>query len=128
MALATIIQPPFRVTLISELVTYLSTFTEGSLIFCDEDTNFYQKLNGVISVVITPIIASIAINEEIPTGTINGTNATFTLVHIPKIGSLKMIINGLMLKLTDDFTVTGNTVTMIQIPWTGCNFLANYNY
>lgn len=48
MAISTITQPLFRVSLKSELSTYLSIFKEGCPIFCDEDLQWYCKKGGVI--------------------------------------------------------------------------------
>lgn len=46
--LSTITQPPFRVVLKSQLQTYLTSFTDGALIFCDEDAQWYYKKSGII--------------------------------------------------------------------------------
>jgi hypothetical protein len=68
------------------------------------------------------------VSGEAPTGTINGSNATFTAAHTPISGSISVFINGIMERPTTDWTISGATLTMIDIPQTGDNLLINYQY
>ncbi len=68
------------------------------------------------------------VSGETPTGTINGSNATFTIAHTPVSGSVSVFLNGLMERPTTDWTISGSTITMIDIPQTGSNLLINYQY
>lgn len=54
--------------------------------------------------------------DEVPTGTINGINVTFTLAHTPTIGSLSVKINWLGAKETTDYTITWNIITFTTAP------------
>jgi hypothetical protein len=66
---------------------------------------------------------------ETPSGTINGSNATFTLANTPiPAASLLLYLNGLRLRLGVDYTLSGSTITMIAIPQTGDNLVADYRY
>ena len=49
---------------------------------------------------------------EIPAGTIDGTNADFTLVYTP--GLLMLYYNGVLMKEGVDFTRTTNVITMLS--------------
>lgn len=50
--------------------------------------------------------------EEVPQGTLNGINATFTLDFTPApLGSLNLFVNGVRQTRGIAFTLTGNTVT-----------------
>lgn len=68
------------------------------------------------------------IEGEVPTGTINGTNPTFTLANTPIAGSVKLSLGGLRLTITTHYTLSGGTITMVSgfEPQTGESFLADY--
>lgn len=55
------------------------------------------------------------VDEETPTGAINGTNATFTTAVHPIAGSLKVYLNGIRMRSAVDYTFTApNTITFIN--------------
>ena len=56
---------------------------------------------------------STAVAGEVPAGSIDGTNATFTLAFTPAAGSLKVYRNGLKLRegSDNDYTVSANSIT-----------------
>jgi hypothetical protein len=64
--------------------------------------------------------------NETPTGTINGTNATFTIANTPTSGTVQLFLNGLLQRPTTDYTISGTTITMINIPGTGDFMLVHY--
>lgn len=51
--------------------------------------------------------------NEIPSGTRDGNNTIFTLAHSPKPNSLRLFENGILLLLNVDYTLSGNTITLI---------------
>jgi hypothetical protein len=65
---------------------------------------------------------------ELPTGTIDGVNGTFTLAHAPLVNSEAIYKAGLRLKRTTDYTVTGSTLTMTAAPAGGSVLQADYRY
>lgn len=53
------------------------------------------------------------INNETPAGTIDGANATFTIAKIPNpTTSLLLMINGKVMFQPQDYTITGQTITI----------------
>jgi len=69
------------------------------------------------------------IDSEIPSGTVNGANATFTLSDIPNPpASLHVYRNGLLQRVSTDYTLNGNTITFEAgaIPRTGDTLLATF--
>jgi hypothetical protein len=68
------------------------------------------------------------VQGETPGGAINGSNVTFTLVNTPQTGTLELFLNGLLLTPTTDYSVTGNTITMVVAPNSGSVMIANYEY
>jgi hypothetical protein len=72
------------------------------------------------------------VDEVTPTGTVNGSNATFSLASVPVTGSLKVYRNGIRMKGTSgtDYALSGSTITFVtaQIPQTGDVLLADYRH
>jgi hypothetical protein len=68
--------------------------------------------------------------SEVPSGTVNGSNDTFTLAATPAAGTLRLYKNGLRQKAGagNDYTLATNTITFLagNIPVTGDNLLADY--
>lgn len=54
--------------------------------------------------------------NETPSGTINGSNTVFTLAGTPSSGKLILFLNGVYQKPTTDYTLSGNTITMVTAP------------
>ena len=57
--------------------------------------------------------------RETPTGAVNGTNADFVISQAAYAGTLEVYLNGLLQEPTDDYTVSGTTITMLAAPLTG---------
>jgi hypothetical protein len=69
------------------------------------------------------------VDGEIPGGTMDGVNATFTLANAPNpASSLAIFRNGILLRQTGDFNVTGNSVVFVAgaIPQAADALLASY--
>ena len=70
------------------------------------------------------------VDNEIPTGTINGVNAVFTLASTPVAGSVHLYKNGMRMTpgTGNDFTISGSTITFESgaIPLTNDTLLADY--
>lgn len=68
------------------------------------------------------------IDDEIPTGDINGVNTVFVLARSPIDGSLKVYVNGSRMSLTEDYTISGSTITFITAPPTTSIIKCDYRY
>lgn len=67
------------------------------------------------------------VENEVPTGSINDSNTSFSLASSPNpAGSLQLYLNGAHLKVTEDYTLSGSTITMVSAPPTGSLLLATY--
>jgi len=67
--------------------------------------------------------------NEVPGGTVNGSNTAFTLANTPADdATVRLYLDGLRIKegAGNDFTVSGSAITMLYAPLTGQNFLADY--
>lgn len=72
------------------------------------------------------------VTGETPSGTIDGSNATFTLAHTPTSGSLALYANGVRLKSGsgNDYTISTATITFLSgaIPVSGDVLQGDYRY
>lgn len=68
------------------------------------------------------------VDNEVPSGSINGSNVTFTLANTPVSGSVHLYINGLRGKVGsgNDYTISGSTITMEYALATGETLIADY--
>ncbi len=67
----------------------------------------------------------------VPTGSINGTNTSFTLPNSPNpAASLQLFLNGVLQQqgTGKDYTLSGATITMVVAPATGDVLLAWYRF
>lgn len=54
--------------------------------------------------------------NETPSGTINGSNVTFTLANTPTSGKVTIYKNGVLQAPTTDYTISGGTITFVTAP------------
>lgn len=60
------------------------------------------------------------VDDEIPTGSVNGTNAVFTLANAPApTSAIRLYLNGVRQLQGTDFTLSGKTITFTTPPTTG---------
>lgn len=80
------------------------------------------------TVAMTSDIVSIASVTEVPSGTVNGSNVTFTLTNSPANTSAVITINGVKQLKTTDYSITGSTITFTVAPFTDALLEAYYVY
>lgn len=66
------------------------------------------------------------INNETPTGDINGVNTDFVLANEVESGSERIFVNGMRMQLTGDYTISSQTITFLTAPPTGSVILVDY--
>jgi hypothetical protein len=68
------------------------------------------------------------VTRETPTGSINGSNTTFTLAATPVAGSERVFLNGLLQEpgAGNDYTISAATITYLTAPATGDRLRVNY--
>jgi hypothetical protein len=68
------------------------------------------------------------VDAEVPSGTINGSNTSFTLANTPTSGTVKLYLNGQRLRSGsgNDYTISGTTITMGIAPVSGDYLEAEY--
>lgn len=67
--------------------------------------------------------------QEVPSGTINGSNTAFTLSQTPTANAVVLLfLDGLFWIQTVDYTISGTSVTATTAPATGQKLRAKYIY
>ena len=74
---------------------------------------------GVLTLASTVAKLTNYIARETPSGTVNGTNAAFTLANTPVSNTEHVYVNGILQELTLDYTISTNTITFVAAPLTG---------
>jgi len=94
------------------------------------DTSTMQFISNQVGVKSNLFLAaSNTIIREAPSGTINGSNVTFTLAGAPSPANTEQIfLNGLLQNVGagNDYTISGATITFTSAPPTGSVILVNY--
>lgn len=85
-------------------------------------------LGGAVTETIPGGTGAVVVIGEVPSGLIDGNNVTFTLTHTPAVGTLALYNGGGRLKLTEDYTLVGLTITFNIAPMVGSILLADYQY
>jgi hypothetical protein len=83
---------------------------------------------GVLTLAATVMKTTNFVSNEVPSGTINGSNTAFTLANTPVSGTVQLYLNGVRLQpgAGNDYTLSGLTITMLYAPATGDQLLADY--
>lgn len=92
-------------------------------------TEYLEVLQGGVNKkVFTSSVLSFAIfvDGEVPSGAVNSSNVTFTLANTPIAGSVHVYLNGIRMKLTTDYTISGAVITFVIAPTTGDSVGADY--
>lgn len=67
------------------------------------------------------------VDREVPTGSINGSNATFTLASTPVAGSDHVWLNGVLQNAGgSDYTITGTSIVFVAAPLAGNALVVSY--
>jgi hypothetical protein len=65
--------------------------------------------------------------QEVPSGSVNGSNTVFTLSATPhSIKAVGVYVNGIRRRLTTDYSVSGSTVTFTFAPETDSDVYVEY--
>jgi len=70
---------------------------------------------------------NLVFEQETPSGTVDGTNATFTLTAEPHDTKQAMVyLNGGIQRRTSDWSISGTTLTFVQAPALGQTVYVTY--
>lgn len=73
-------------------------------------------------------IANNRVTREVPTGTKNSSNVTFTLANTPTAGTEELFLNGILQEsgAGNDYTISGGTITMAVAPVSDDKIVVSY--
>ena len=89
----------------------------------------WTSLTGDVTIGATGVMKYGALlANETPGGSVNGTNAAFTLANTPQW--LQLFLNGVVLEVGsgNDYTISGTAITMLLVPATGDKLRAYYTH
>lgn len=70
---------------------------------------------------------SITATQEAATGTINGSNTSFSITYTPIANSVNVYLDGLYLTPTTDYSISNTTITMVTAPAYGQSLRVSYH-
>lgn len=77
------------------------------------------------AVPVSPALLGTVVENETPTGPVNGSNLVFVLTNTPLAGSLKVRCDGVAMRLGVDYSLAVATITFITIAptqWVECDY------
>lgn len=104
----------------------------SDVVITTPSTGQLLQYNGTswVNITMSTLVSSAYVTRETPTGTVNGTNAVFTLANTPVTGTDCIYVNGVLQTegAGADYTISTNTITFVagRIPPTGSDIRANY--
>jgi hypothetical protein len=83
---------------------------------------------GVLTVSSSVMKSTNYITRETPSGSVNGSNTSFTLANTPIAGSESVFLNGILQEpgSGNDYTISGSTITYLAAPATGDKVRVTY--
>jgi hypothetical protein len=83
---------------------------------------------GSVTLASTVVKSTNFITRETPSGSVNGTNTSFSLANTPVSGSESVFLNGLLLEpgAGNDYTISTSTITFLTAPSTGDKVRVSY--
>lgn len=98
------------------------------LVVYDSTLNLLQLYNGTSWTSVGAVVNFVT--REVPSGTVNGVNAVFTLANTPVVGSEEIFLNGLLQNVgaLNDYTISGATITFNTAPDSGSAILVTYRF
>lgn len=83
---------------------------------------------GEVTLVSNVLKATNYITREAPTGSVNGSNVTFTLAYTPVSGSESVFLNGILQEpgSGNDYSISGGTITFADAPVSGDRIRVSY--
>lgn len=75
---------------------------------------------------VTDLESDALVTREVPSGSVNGSNASFTLANTPVSGSELVFINGILAEPGDAYTISGSSITFLPAPQSGDEIHVTY--
>lgn len=87
-----------------------------------------KTVSRTLPAVTGTLMSSAGIVKAVPSGTINGSNVTFTIADTPTdLDTAQVFVNGVIQTLTSEYTISGTTITMVNAPVVGQSLYIVYS-
>jgi hypothetical protein len=118
-----------------------SEVTGGMFVFVEEgtsnaDSGWVLTTDGAVTLGTTSLTfqkfsqagaTPVFVDMETPSGTVNGSNDTFSLANTPVTGSVHVYLNGVLQESGgNDYSISGSTITFVTAPESGSKVRASY--
>jgi hypothetical protein len=78
--------------------------------------------------VFTQVPVGASLIQEVPSGTVNGSNQSFTISYSPvSTASVMLYLDGMLQKQTTDYTISGSSISIVTAPAAGQSLLVIYS-
>lgn len=103
--------------------TAKTSLVNADLVLIEDSADSLSKKK----VTIENLKSMITFLQEVPSGTIDGSNLVFTLANTPAVSdSVMVFINGLIQARTTHYSLLGTTITFVSAPESGSDIYAVY--
>jgi len=86
------------------------------------------RKSGATTLVNLDVLSGTIVDDETPTGAVNGSNTSFTIANTPTSGTLVLYEGGVRKLQTVDWSLSGTTITTTYAPPNGSSVRVNYRY
>lgn len=86
------------------------------------------RKSGATSLANVDVLSGTIVDDETPTGAVDGVNTDYTLANTPTSGTLVVYEGGTRLRQTTDWTLSGTTLTITYAPPSGSYIRVAYRY
>lgn len=108
--------------------TYTLPAVSTALIGASSTDTLTNKTISGSSNTLSNLPVATQMQNELPSGTVNGSNVTFTLANTPvTTASVSLFLNGILLIPTTDYSISTATITMTTAPALGQTLRAVYS-
>lgn len=112
-----------NLSVINQIITGFVASTSTTVLDTDTILSAIEKLQAQINSI--PVLPTY-IAQEIPTGTIDGTNTIFDLTHSAILNTEMVFVQGILKFRGIDYTITTNIITFITAPTIGVDVRVTY--
>jgi hypothetical protein len=118
---------PFTQTCLGETRNTLHALKPSMAMTTDSKARYYSRHLSVMPVDTTMTTSHYIVGEK-PSGSLNGSNKVFTLIHSPLTGKDAVYLNGVLQARGTDYTISGATITFTNAPFAGDLIRVIYYY
>lgn len=102
----------------NQTIANIKTFTSSPVIPDATASNQAVSKGQMDAAILAAGTTNLIVNET-PSGLINGSNTVYNLANTPVVGKVLVFLNGQQIYVTNDYTISGATITFVTAPESG---------